>query len=161
MTYSSMRPKQRQYRSLEKGAQNFGENSPITGVKGWSLRRKPLCGWGFGYHQTWKARKAEPRIRMLCRRQGLAPGPVRRIQVQAVALYGAELWWHGQKTGNRWSISKPGESLVLSAPWWTTFFEGGGQRAWSLQRVKTVRITKNAPNTRIYSRSRSGTSGTG
>lgn len=37
--------------------------------------------------------------------QGLAPGLVRRIQIaaiQSVALYGAELWWKGQKnyTGN-------------------------------------------------------------
>jgi hypothetical protein len=47
-----------------------------------------------------KARAAEARIRSLCRTQGLAPGLVRRIQiaaVQAVALYGAELWWQGQK----------------------------------------------------------------
>jgi ribonuclease HI len=47
-----------------------------------------------------KAKKAEARVRALCRQQGLPPGLVRRIQkaaVQAVALYGAELWWQGQK----------------------------------------------------------------
>ncbi|KAJ5453717.1 uncharacterized protein N7458_004673 [Penicillium daleae] len=47
-----------------------------------------------------KARNAESRVRSLCRIQGLAPGLVHRIQVaavQSVALYGAELWWRGQK----------------------------------------------------------------
>jgi hypothetical protein len=47
-----------------------------------------------------KARAAEAMVRSLCRTQGLAPGLVRRIQVaavQAVALYGVELWWQGQK----------------------------------------------------------------
>ncbi|KAL2012391.1 hypothetical protein VTN00DRAFT_5109 [Thermoascus crustaceus] len=47
-----------------------------------------------------KARSAEGRLKTLCHRQGLPPGLVRRIQVaavQAVALYGAELWWQGQK----------------------------------------------------------------
>ncbi|KKA16155.1 reverse transcriptase, partial [Rasamsonia emersonii CBS 393.64] len=47
-----------------------------------------------------KARMAEARVQSLCRQQGLPPGLVRRIQVaavQAVALYGAELWWQGQK----------------------------------------------------------------
>jgi ribonuclease HI len=47
-----------------------------------------------------KAKKAEARVRALCRQQGLPPGLIRRIQkaaVQAVALYGAELWWRGQK----------------------------------------------------------------
>jgi hypothetical protein len=47
-----------------------------------------------------KARNAESRVRSLCQAQGLAPGLVHRIQVaavQSVALYGAELWWRGQK----------------------------------------------------------------
>jgi hypothetical protein len=47
-----------------------------------------------------KARTAEARVRTLCRGQGLPPGLVRRTQVaavQAVALYGSELWWQGQK----------------------------------------------------------------
>ncbi|KAL1978972.1 hypothetical protein VTN96DRAFT_7858 [Rasamsonia emersonii] len=47
-----------------------------------------------------KARMAEARVQSLCRQQGLPPGLVRKIQVaavQAVALYGVELWWQGQK----------------------------------------------------------------
>ena len=47
-----------------------------------------------------KSRNAEIRVRSLCQAQGLAPGLVRRIQVaavQSVALFGAELWWRGQK----------------------------------------------------------------
>jgi ribonuclease HI len=51
-----------------------------------------------------KARTAEARLRTLCRTQGLAPGLVRRIQIaaiQATALYGAELWWQGQKDRQR------------------------------------------------------------
>jgi hypothetical protein len=47
-----------------------------------------------------KAKTAERQVRALCRRHGLPPGLVRRIQkaaVQLVALYGAELWWQGQK----------------------------------------------------------------
>lgn len=47
-----------------------------------------------------KARMTEARVQALCQQQGLAPGLVRKIQVtavQAVALYGAELWWQGQK----------------------------------------------------------------
>jgi ribonuclease HI len=47
-----------------------------------------------------KAQRAEKRIRTLCKQQGLAPGLIRKIQkaaVQASALYGAELWWQGQK----------------------------------------------------------------
>jgi hypothetical protein len=48
-----------------------------------------------------KARLAETRLKSLSSTQGLAPGLIRRIQiaaVQSVALYGAELWWRGQKT---------------------------------------------------------------
>jgi ribonuclease HI len=47
-----------------------------------------------------KAQTVEKRVRALCKKQGLAPGLVRRIQiavVQSTALYGAELWWRGQK----------------------------------------------------------------
>jgi ribonuclease HI len=53
------------------------------------------------YHsRLQKARNAEARIKALCRQQGLAAGLARRMQiaaVQSVALYGAELWWQGQK----------------------------------------------------------------
>jgi ribonuclease HI len=48
-----------------------------------------------------KAKNAEARLRSISSTYGLAPGLVRRIQiaaVQSVALYGAELWWKGQKT---------------------------------------------------------------
>ena len=47
-----------------------------------------------------KARSAEARLRTISQRHGLAPGLVRRIQIaaiQAVAFYGSELWWRGQK----------------------------------------------------------------
>ena len=47
-----------------------------------------------------RARTAEIQIRGLTRTHGLMPGLVRRIQlavVQSTALYGAELWWKGQK----------------------------------------------------------------
>jgi hypothetical protein len=47
-----------------------------------------------------KAQKAEARVRALCKQRGLPSGLVRKIQraaVQAIALYGAELWWQGQK----------------------------------------------------------------
>src|SRR5271154_29236 len=48
-----------------------------------------------------KARKAEYRLKSISNTYGLSPGLVRRVQiaaVQSVALYGAELWWRGQKT---------------------------------------------------------------
>ena len=48
-----------------------------------------------------KTRTAEVQIKGLTRMHGLVPGLVRRIQlsvVQSTALYGAELWWKGQKT---------------------------------------------------------------
>ena len=47
-----------------------------------------------------RARIAEIQIRSLTKTYGLVPGLVRRIQlavVQSTALYGAELWWKGQK----------------------------------------------------------------
>src|SRR5438046_5268739 len=47
-----------------------------------------------------KAHAAERRLQSLTGRYGLSAGNVRRIQiaaVQAVAIYGAELWWRGQK----------------------------------------------------------------
>ncbi|ODM21086.1 hypothetical protein SI65_04139 [Aspergillus cristatus] len=47
-----------------------------------------------------KATRAEARIRALCKTQGLPPGLIWRLQkavVHAIALYGAELWWRGQK----------------------------------------------------------------
>ncbi|QKX53974.1 uncharacterized protein TRUGW13939_01054 [Talaromyces rugulosus] len=47
-----------------------------------------------------KGQNTERRVRALCKAQGLPPGLAWRIQkatAQSVALYGAELWWHGQK----------------------------------------------------------------
>ena len=43
-------------------------------------------------------------IKGLTKTHGLVPGLVRRIQlsvVQSTALYGAELWWKGQKNHER------------------------------------------------------------
>ena len=47
-----------------------------------------------------RARTAEVQIKRLTRTYCLVPGLVRRIQlsvVQSTAVYGAELWWKGQK----------------------------------------------------------------
>ncbi|ODM21122.1 hypothetical protein SI65_04175 [Aspergillus cristatus] len=47
-----------------------------------------------------KAWAAENWVQRLCQSHGLAPGLARQVQVaavQSVALYGAELWWQGQK----------------------------------------------------------------
>jgi hypothetical protein len=48
-----------------------------------------------------KAKAAENRLKSISGTYGLSPGLVRRIQiavVQSIALYGAEIWWQGQKT---------------------------------------------------------------
>jgi len=47
-----------------------------------------------------KARKAQNRVRSLMTKKGISSEGCKRIQVaavQAVALYGSELWWHGQE----------------------------------------------------------------
>ena len=47
-----------------------------------------------------KAKRVEGQIKALSKQQGLPPGALWRIHkatAQAVALYGAELWWQGQK----------------------------------------------------------------
>jgi len=47
-----------------------------------------------------KAMRAQNRVRSLMTKKGLSSEECKRIQVaavQAVALYGSELWWHGQK----------------------------------------------------------------
>jgi len=49
-----------------------------------------------------KARRAQSRVRSWMMKKALLPEGCQRIQVaavQAVALYGAELWWKGQKNG--------------------------------------------------------------
>ena len=46
-----------------------------------------------------KARRAQNRVRSLMNNRGLSPGACQRIQVvavQAVVLYGSELWWRKQ-----------------------------------------------------------------
>ena len=51
-----------------------------------------------------RARTAKVQIKGLTKAYGLVPGLVRRIQlsvVQSTALYGAELWWKGQKNHER------------------------------------------------------------
>lgn len=57
--------------------------------------------FAFHFNERMKqAKAAEFRIKGLSKTYGLCPGLVRRIQiaaVQSVALYGAELWWRGQK----------------------------------------------------------------
>ena len=48
-----------------------------------------------------KAHAAQARIRGLTKSYGLPPGLVRKIEiaaVQSIALFGAEIWWRGQKT---------------------------------------------------------------
>src|SRR6266516_1954122 len=48
-----------------------------------------------------KARAAENRLKSISGTYSLSPGLVRRIQiavVQSIVLYGAEIWWQGQKT---------------------------------------------------------------
>jgi hypothetical protein len=49
-----------------------------------------------------KARRAQNRVRSLMNNKRLSPESCQRFQVaavQAVALYGSELWWRGQKDG--------------------------------------------------------------
>lgn len=51
-----------------------------------------------------RAQAAEARIRCLTRAQRLPPGLVRKIQiaaVQAIAFFGSEIWWQGQKIHQR------------------------------------------------------------
>jgi ribonuclease HI len=71
-----------------------------------------------------KAKKAEARVRALCRQRGLLPGLIWRIQkaaVQAVALYGAELWWRGQKdrTGGIQRLINQ-QARAITGAFWTT-----------------------------------------
>jgi hypothetical protein len=47
-----------------------------------------------------KARQAQVRLKGLCKTRGLPPANVQKIQIaciQAVALFGSEIWWKGQK----------------------------------------------------------------
>ena len=58
------------------------------------------------HHNRWmkKARAAEARLRTLTHTYGVVPESVRAVQVacvQAVALYGSELWWDPNEAGRR------------------------------------------------------------
>jgi len=60
-----------------------------------------------------KARAAEARLRVLTKMHGIIPERIRAVQiacVQAVALYGSELWWDPRKIGRR-------EDLQLLLNW--------------------------------------------
>jgi len=51
-----------------------------------------------------KARAAEARLRTLTKTYGVDPESVRAVKVacvQAVALYGSELWWDPREVGRR------------------------------------------------------------
>jgi len=53
------------------------------------------------FAKTWKAQN---RVRSLMTKKGLSSEGCKRIQVaavQAVALYGSELWWHGEESRAR------------------------------------------------------------
>jgi hypothetical protein len=62
-----------------------------------------------------KARKAQHRLRRLTGNMGLVPENVRRTQVacvQAVALYGSELWWKGE--GEKGTIGRASDIQSLT-----------------------------------------------
>jgi len=63
-----------------------------------------------------KARNAQQRIRRLTGCMGLVPENVRRTQVacvQAMAMYGPELWWKGEKENV--AIGKVNDLQIVSA----------------------------------------------
>ena len=112
-----------------------------------------------------KAKRAEARLRSIVGKQGLAPGLVRKVQiaaVQAVAFYGAELWWRDQKS---WCselqklINRQGRSItgmMKSAPVGVTLRETGLKPAAVIlnnrQRRYTerlLRLPKNNPAHKI------------
>lgn len=98
-----------------------------------------------------KAKRAEARLRSLVGKQGLAPGLVRKVQiavVQAVAIYGAELWWKDQKS---WSsdiqllINRQARSItgmMKKAPIGVTVREAGLQPAVVLLNNRQRRYTQ-------------------
>jgi len=65
-----------------------------------------------------KARKAQNAVRSLMTKEGLSSEGCKRIQVaavQAVALYGAELWWHGQENRAQevqWLLNEQGRRIT-------------------------------------------------
>ena len=60
-------------------------------------------------------RNAQVRLRRLAGRMGLVPDGVRRTQVacvQAVALYGSELWWKGEAVRSTIGMANDLQKLV-------------------------------------------------
>jgi hypothetical protein len=64
-----------------------------------------IAGWHAYFEEPYeenigKGQKSAIRVRSLISNRGLSPGACQRIQVaavQAVVLYGSDLWWRGQK----------------------------------------------------------------
>jgi hypothetical protein len=56
------------------------------------------------YRSMKKAKTAEVRLRKLTKIYAVLPGSVRAVQiacVQAIAMYGSELWWDPKEVGRR------------------------------------------------------------
>ncbi|ODM20373.1 hypothetical protein SI65_03426 [Aspergillus cristatus] len=97
-----------------------------------------------------KARAAENRVQRLCQSHGLAPGLARQVQVaavQSVALYGAELWWQGQKdrlAGIQLMINRQARAItgmLKSTPVGPLVREAGLAPAEALLEARQLRYT--------------------
>ncbi|ODM18007.1 hypothetical protein SI65_06795 [Aspergillus cristatus] len=97
-----------------------------------------------------KARAAENRVQRLCQSHGLAPGLARQVQVaavQSVALYGAELWWQGQKdqlVGIQLMINRQARAttgMLKSTPVGPLVREAGLAPAEALLEARQLRYT--------------------
>lgn len=103
MLFSKARPKRRNQQIRETTALIAGEHTKSNKEATRWLVVWLDCQLKFASHfneRMTKARTAEIRIKGLTQSYGLAPRLVRRIQIttiQSIALYGAELWWKGQR----------------------------------------------------------------
>ena len=97
-----------------------------------------------------KARAAENRVQRLCQSHGLPPGLARQVQVaavQSVALYGAELWWQGQKdrlAGIQLMINRQARAItgmLKSTPVGPLVHEAGLAPAEALLEARQLRYT--------------------
>ena len=97
-----------------------------------------------------KARAAEHQVQRLCQSHGLAPGLARQVQVaavQSVALYGAELWWQGQKdrlAGTQLMINRQARAItgmLKSTPVGPLVREAGLTPAEALLEARQLRYT--------------------
>ena len=97
-----------------------------------------------------KAQAAENRIQHLCQNHGLAPGLAHQVQVaavQSVALYGAELWWQGQKdrlVGIQLMINRQARAItgmLKSTPVGPLVREAGLTPAEALLEARQLRYT--------------------